>query len=126
MQFTAQELKQIERLRKRERQWPRGRWFLIATGIFVPVFYACLLFPFFGSLRSDMSVPVESLIWRLFEFLLFYPTCLLGCSFSGWLIVWTLVNWHGDVNRMLLLRLLDAQQKQASGGIHPAQLEPSQ
>ena len=34
MELTSRELKQIERLRKQERQWPRNRWLMLGAGIF--------------------------------------------------------------------------------------------
>jgi hypothetical protein len=32
---------------------------------------------------------------------------------SAWCIIKALVDWHGNTNRMLLLKLLDAQQSQS-------------
>jgi hypothetical protein len=37
---------------------------------------------------------------------------LLGFVVGTYLIVLAIRDWHGNVNRMLLLKLLDAQEKQ--------------
>jgi hypothetical protein len=36
---------------------------------------------------------------------------LLGFVICGWLIGWSIRDWHGNVNHMLFLKLLDATQK---------------
>ena len=118
MQFTPQEMKLIERLRRQERQWPRARWLLLATGIFVPVCYTPILVRFFGTLRLDETPQVENLVWKLFNFLLFYPTCLIGFCLAAWLITLAIIHWHGNAHRMLLLKLLDAQPKETSRDAH--------
>jgi hypothetical protein len=107
MQFTSQEMKLIERLRKQERRWPRVRWALLGTGVFVAACYSYILLGLYRSLHFDTLPSYEVLF-----FALMWPKCLLGMIGAAWLIVWPLTNWHGSVRRMLLLRLLDAQQTQ--------------
>jgi hypothetical protein len=43
----------------------------------------------------------------------FWPKFLLGFYCAIWFVVWAIRDWHGNVHRMLLLRLLDAQQQQS-------------
>jgi len=107
MQFTPQETKLIERLRKEESRWPRIRWALLGTGIFVAAVYTYILIALYRSLHFDTLPSYEVLF-----FAIFWPKCLLGMIGACWLIVWPLSNWHGNVKRMLLLRLLDSQQGQ--------------
>lgn len=42
MQFTPQEMKLIERLRKQERRWPRTRWILLAMAALM-VAVSCII-----------------------------------------------------------------------------------
>ena len=107
MQFTARETKLIERLRKQERRWPRIRWALLGTGIFGAAVYTYILIALYRSLHFDTLPSYEVLF-----FAMLWPKCLVGMILAGWLIVWPVSNWHGNVNRMLLLRLLDSQQGQ--------------
>jgi hypothetical protein len=107
MQFTPQETKLIERLRKQERRWPRMRWVLLAAGVFAAACYTYILVALYRSLHFDTLPSYEVLF-----FAMLWPKCLLGMVLAGWLIIWPLTNWHGSVTRMLLLRLLDAQQSQ--------------
>jgi hypothetical protein len=123
MQFTPQEMKWIERLRKEERQWPRLRWFTLGAGIFSILCYGFILivvfyFPGFPESASDVT---DLVFWLVF-FAVEWPKCLIGFLIGGWIIVWTILNWRGNANRILLLRLLDASQKipdiQKPGDLH--------
>jgi hypothetical protein len=107
MEFTPQETKLIERLRKQERRWPRVRWALLATGVFLA---ACCTYTLVGLCRSLHfdTLPSSEVLF----FAMLWPYCLLAMLGATWLIVWPLTSWHGSVNRMLLLRLLDAEQTQ--------------
>jgi hypothetical protein len=120
MQFTPQEKKWIERLRKDERQWPGLRWFTLGAGIFGVLCYSFILIMVFNfpGLSSDSQDVTVFLLW-LSVFAMLWPKCLIGFIFGAWLVVWTIINWHGNANRILLLRLLDANQKQADAEKHP-------
>ena len=107
MQFTPRETKLIERLRKQERRWPRMRWALLAAGVFAACCYTYILIALYHTLHFDTLPSYEVLF-----FAMLWPKCLLGMILAGWLIAWPISNWHGNVSRMLLLRLLDAQQSQ--------------
>jgi hypothetical protein len=52
-----------------------------------------------------------SYIWLL-EFALMGPNCLIGFGVGCWCITLAIRDWQGNVNRVLLLCLLDASQKQ--------------
>ena len=107
MRFTPQETKLIERLRKQERRWPRVRWLLLTAGIFAGACCIYTLVALYRTLHFDTLPPSEVLF-----FAMLWPKCLIVMIGAMWLIVWPVTNWHGSVNRMLLLRLLDAQQSQ--------------
>ena len=49
-----------------------------------------------------------------FRLALLLPTSLFMAGFSGGIIAWVIRDWHGDVKRMVLLRLLDAQHDQTT------------
>jgi len=108
MQFTSQEMKLIERLRKQERQWPRARWILLAMAAFIVAIYGYILSKIIGMLESGHSTEDAT-----FMVAFFWPKCLLGFCLAAWFVGLAIRDWHGNVHRMLLLRLLDAQQKEA-------------
>jgi hypothetical protein len=115
MQLTTHETKLVERLRKEQRQWPRLRWFLLAAGIFAAL---CSSFVVIELLKHiDIMVAghddVVSRLW-LFGFALVWPKCLILFSFAALFIFWAIRDWHGNANRVLLLKLLEAQQKDES------------
>ena len=113
MQFTAREAKMVARLRKTERLWPRGRWVLIGAGIFAWAVYGYIAFSISERLQS-VDLGKDSLgyeIW-LTGFAMIWPKCLLGFVIGTYLISVAIRDWHGNVNRMLLLKLLDDQEKQ--------------
>ena len=48
--------------------------------------------------------------WML-GFALFWPKSLMLFGFGVCFIIWAIRDWRGNANRVLLLRLLEAQQK---------------
>jgi len=70
-------------------------------------------FLFNNTLGSD--TPADSVLL----FALFWPKVIFMTGIAGAMIAIVIKDWHGNVNRMLLLRLLDAQQK-ADGKIDNA------
>ena len=115
MEFTPQEMKLIERLRKEERRWPRSRWILLGMAAFILAVYGCILAQIIGVLQS--GEPRDD---ATFMVAFFWPKCLVGFCFAVYFIVWAIRDWHGDVKRMLLLRLLDAQQRETRKDDHAA------
>jgi hypothetical protein len=114
MQFTPQESKLIERLRKQERKWPRTRWILIGMAAFGFAIYGYVAYILFSTLDSKTFSPADSALL----FAVFWPKALLMMVFASWFIVFAVRDWHGNVERMLLLRLLDAHQKQTEKDEH--------
>ncbi len=111
MEFTAQETKLIERLRKEDRRWRWARWLMLAAGLLSAT--NCALFGYVlhrlisvsaqGHLDSDM----------VFFIVLFWTKCCMYFVLGAWCFITASVKWHGDVNRMLLLRLLDEHERAA-------------
>ena len=48
--------------------------------------------------------------WML-GFALFWPKSLMLFGFGVFFIGWAIRDWHGNANRILLLKLLEARQK---------------
>jgi hypothetical protein len=119
MEFTPQEKKWIEHLRKEERQWPRLRWFCLGAGIFTLLVYTFMVILLFKIIdyATEAQDGLQS-AWVLVAAII-WPKCLLGFIFGTWLIVRTIINWRGHAKHILLLRLLDATQKQTEAGKHP-------
>ncbi len=103
MQFTARELRLIERLRKQERKWPRGRWYLLVTAILTYAIYGYIGYYLIETLGSDKISKDDATMMVA----LFWPKCILMFAVASWLLVLAIRDWHGNVNRMLLLKLLD-------------------
>ena len=114
MQFTPRELKLIERLRKQERKWPRTRWILIGMAAFGFAIYGYVAYMLFSTLDSKTFSPADSALL----FAVFWPKALLMMVFASWFIVLAIRDWRGNVERMLLLRLLDAHQKEMVADEH--------
>lgn len=107
MQFTPQELKLIERLRKQERMWNRTRWILLAMGVLTIGVYAYIAIWIFGALGSEeLSADDQALIVAFF-----WPKVLFGNLLAAVLIGLAVRDWRGNAMRMLVLRLLEDHQK---------------
>src|SRR5579859_806897 len=111
MEFTPQETKLIARLRKQDRQWSWVRWGLLAGGLLCAVavaFYAYTLLSLASTIDASHTVSADTAL----AIAIFFPKFLLLLAFTGWAFGKAFMDWHGNANRMLLLRLLDAQQGQ--------------
>lgn len=108
MNFTAQEMRLVERLRKQDRQWRWARWLVLGLGIF-----SVGLCAVFGYFLHSLVVEAEGSRFggqEVFIIVLIWTKCCFYFTFGGWCLITAFLKWHGDVNRMLMLRLLDAQQ----------------
>jgi len=105
MEFTRQELKLIETLRKRERQWRWLIWTLPGLSVFIVCCYGYIGVSLYRHLHWE-ALTVED----AFLFALFWPKILVAIALAAWFIVWPLTSWHGNGTRLLLLKLLDAQR----------------
>ncbi len=108
MQFTPQEMKLIEQLRKQERRWPRTRWILVGMAAFILIVYGYVAHLLFDTLDSQTFSPAESALL----FAVYWPKVILMAVVAGAFIGLAVRDWRGNVWRMLLLRLLDAHQKE--------------
>jgi len=115
VQLTPREQKLVERMRKQERQWSRLRWFLIGAGIFAVLCSGFIMTELVQHIDDMLPVhdDVMSRCWML-GFALFWPKSLMLFGFGVFFIIWAIGDWHGNANRMLLLKLLEAQQKDQS------------
>lgn len=119
MQFTPQETKLIEKLRKQNLLWPRMRWVALGLGVL-----GCITCAVWGYLlyrgyvltldpQSD-HISVQGVYGLLFVWTMFGMLFMLGVG----QLTAVCFYWHGDVNRMLLVKLLDAQQDQSPTDKH--------
>jgi hypothetical protein len=116
IRLTTKEMKLVGRLRKMERLWPRHRWWLLAGGVFIELGYGYLLISMLRHIVQEQSVHgglAQSVL--LIDIIMLWPKSLLMLFVGAVLIGWTIGHWGGNVNRMLLLKLLDAQQTGPSG-----------
>ena len=62
-----------------------------------------------AALQSDDFAQMPVAMTLLFA--VFWPKCLFGFFVGACLIGLAIRDWHGDVHRILLLKLLDEQRK---------------
>ena len=114
MQFTPQELKLIERLRKQERNWPRTRWILLVVAALGFAGYGYVAVFLLSTLDSQTTSPADSALLVA----VFWPKALLMMIIASGFIALAIRDWRGNAHRMLLLRLLDAHQKETGSSEH--------
>jgi len=132
MEFTTHEAKVIERLRKRQRQWPITRWLVLLNAVLLSCFcwaamtLAIHQFREISSLSDSLlsnirSLPPERVGKQLVDFLpiwryqvlavaVFIPVWIYFSVMTAWHFVIVMSNWRGHAVQMILLKLLDAQQ----------------
>jgi succinate dehydrogenase hydrophobic anchor subunit len=119
MEFTPRELKQIERLRKQEREWPRTRWIMLVVGLFDAALYPCIMVFVLHRLFHTENDPAPRgelfSSFNIFMFTFCWPVCLLALCHSFWMMTVAICDWHGNINRRLLLKLLEDRQNQTPG-----------
>ena len=104
----------IERLRKQDRQWAWVRWLVLAMGfVFIGLAFMFGYILYWLTSKSGLDQAGSSVF--LFTVLYCWTKGCLWFLFGIWCFVTVFIRWHGDVNRMLLLKLLDAQQKEKGG-----------
>jgi len=135
----------IKRLRKEQLWWPVSRWIVIFNG-FLWVGLCWALVPFaihhyhetsriidtyismIGKLPSDQNNKrlVELMIdtqhaWRdeVLELVIFIPVWFIMAMFALKHFAIVLVHWRGHADRVLLLKLIDAQQIRVANDTHP-------
>ncbi|MBE7501235.1 MAG: hypothetical protein M5U12_30525 [Verrucomicrobia bacterium] len=100
MQLSDTEKKMIARLRRREEQMRRWRWWLLFVGVF------CL-----GAVCYSFTILLrlfhEPDLTAVFVIACFLPQLYLGCLVGAGMIGYTWARWSGNPQTRLLLRLLD-------------------
>ena len=109
MEFTRQEMKLIERLRKQDRQWRWARWLVLLMGLLSIA--ACALFGYLVHQLVSTSAQGHLDLDMVFFIVLFWTKCCFYFAFGVWCFITAFTKWRGDVKRMLLLKLLDAQKR---------------
>jgi hypothetical protein len=115
MEFTHEETKLIERLRKHQRRWAWARWVCLGLGLSSAVL--CAMFGLL--LHSLVSEPGGDRLdgTSVFFIVLIWTKCCIyfGLALCFLITAWT--KWNGDANRVLLLKLLDTQERQPTSGM---------
>src|SRR4051812_8112717 len=91
MQFTAQEMKLIEGLRKQERYWPRPRTILLGMAAFSLASFGYIAYLLFSTLDSPTVSTADSTL--LFAFL--WPKALLIAVIACAFIALAVRDWRG-------------------------------
>jgi hypothetical protein len=106
MEFTPQELKLIAKLREQERRWPRRRWILLGMAAFSLVVYGVVAHYLFSTLDFRIFSPADSAMLVAVCWPIILPMVLVAGAF----LALAIRDWQENVQRMLLLKLLDAQE----------------
>ncbi len=115
MEFTTQETKLVKRLRKEQRRWVWARWFFLAIGVASIVLCAVFGFTLHSLVSDQARVRLNEM--SVFFIVLIWTKCCMYFGFAVYYLITTWARWHGDINRTLLLKLLDAQEHQPSSGL---------
>jgi uncharacterized membrane protein len=112
IEFTPNEMRLIERLRKQERQWRWARWMMLTMGacfIILCAFYGYALHFLISESRGHLDSDA------VFLMMLFWTKCCMSFFFGIVFFIKAGTNWHGDANRKLLLRLVNDQSPVRAG-----------
>jgi Na+/proline symporter len=109
MQFTPQELKMIERLRKGERSWLRWRWIIFCIVPLSLVYVGCFIY--IVSRMLDSKTISETQTAMLIA--VFWPQVLLVVLVVAALTGLAIRDWHGRAHRVLLLKLIESHEKES-------------
>jgi hypothetical protein len=112
MQFTPRERKLLEKLRKEERLWPWKRWLGLVMGILLLISVACYGYLLFWLLKVLGPAHPDSRMVAVIASLM--AICAVLLFAAGSLFCIAIRDWHGNVNRVLLLKLLEAQEQETS------------
>jgi len=109
VQFTPREAKLLERYRKQEESWPRTRWLFVTAAGFSFAVAGFIVYSLLKMLNDNTLQNADKALMCA----VFWPNCLLHLLFGFVLAATAIRDWHGNIRRMLLLRLLDSQIKKA-------------
>jgi hypothetical protein len=105
MNLTPQETKMLTRMRNEQARWPKVRWFDLVFGI--AVFIAC-------SFQIDRLLDLLTDKQMFGVVALLAPVIMVWMLFGGYKVVHALTNWHGDPERVLLLKAIEEIQEHSS------------
>jgi Na+/proline symporter len=110
MRLTPQEVKMVERLRRDERAWQRWRWTILAI---VPLAFGFgAYFAYFVCRLLDSKVVSEAQTAMLIAVL--WPQVLLVLVVAAGLMGLAVRDWHGKAHRALLLKLIEAHEREST------------
>ena len=104
MTFTPDELRLIERLRRREVQFRRWRWLLAIFGALKIIAWLALLVIVTSFPSDDTNIKLMLVAYLL-------PACFVFLAISSVGFGLVLVRWRGDAKTQILLRITDELQK---------------
>ena len=105
MQLSDAEKKMVAKLRKRKQSFASWRWLLLLTSVFIIGCGAYCFSILLRFLKLDSAGVVSVALVAPFAYLL---------TWSGmWIMLDTLLNWHGRPEVDLLLRLVEESQDDA-------------
>jgi hypothetical protein len=108
MNLTPEESKSMERLRKSGRQWRWRRWLLLGLSVLCAA--NCIGFSYLlrGLIAESHAGSFDGEI--VFFIVLLWTKCCVHFFLAVWFLKIVCTKWHGDVNQMLLLRLVDEKE----------------
>src|ERR1017187_9031447 len=114
MQLTPRETILIERLRKDERRWPYLRWLMLAIGFLSLALCTGWGVILYKLVHGGSRDPLDSM--DVFIIVMLWTKSCIWFVIGVWSFAKAATKWRGDVNRVLLLRLLDEHQQESIAG----------
>ena len=127
MEFSDTEKKMINQLRKEQKAVIRFRWMTLCIGILgagfigisgVGIYIYCISRLLDALHKSDVTSASDMTFLALIAAFL-WPKIYIGFWLCAWLIAYTLVNWNGNPQKRLLLKLIDEKIKETEGQEKP-------
>ena len=88
-------------MRKQQAQWPKVRWLQLIIGLGIVIAFCSLFIRLSDFLKEDPMLGVAA-------FALIAPMLMIWMLIGGYKVGHALVEWHGNPERTILLKLIDA------------------
>ena len=100
--LTEQEQAIIDKIRRREQEWPRTKWVLLIGSIFISVSYILFLLWTYQEIAANVQT-LDAMSVLVFVL----PKIIFALTLSA-LGVWVAIrDWSGNATRKLLIKLVD-------------------
>jgi hypothetical protein len=107
MKLTPSEIKMLANLRKQQAQWPTVRWLQLIIGLGTAIAFACLYVRLSSFMKNDPMLGLAA-------FAVLSPVLILWVIFGGYKAGQAIMEWRGNPEKTLLLKLIEDVDKKGS------------